>query len=421
MSSKIKNITISNLKAISSFSADFNGMSAIITAGNNKGKSTLLRSLQQRLNQIKPSIVLKHDTSEGYERLELNTGEVFIWEFDNVTAAGERLKFITKDANGNELKGPITKEIAKKYFPPTFDVDEFLLLGPAKQSEMLQKSLGLDFTDLNARYKTAYDDRTFANKSRDNAKALLKPVDTTLPTEPVDTSAIQTELNGIDAHNLTYSTIKNQVAEKEGQIDRDKKEITALEKKLKELQAQVKKNEKDVADGKVWLAKPEKQIKGEEATAELKTKLQAANEKNEKIAANKVAKENKANYDKLVTAAVDADKAVEKIQNERADMIRKTKMPEGFGFAEDGNILYNNIPFERQQQSSSAVYIAALKLASMGLGEVKTLYFDCSMLDKNSLSEVEAWANSQGLQLLIERADFDGGEMEYRILDTTVF
>lgn len=90
-------------------------------------------------------------------------------------------------------------------------------------------------------------------------------------------------------------------------------------------------------------------------------------------------------------------------------------MPDGFGFSDDG-ITYNGFPFNRDSLSSSGIYIGALKLAAKQLGEVKTLYFDASFLDKNSLQEIEKWANEQDLQLLIERPDFEGGEIEYQIV-----
>ena len=95
-------------------------------------------------------------------------------------------------------------------------------------------------------------------------------------------------------------------------------------------------------------------------------------------------------------------------------MIKSAPLPEGFGFTDDG-ITYNKLPFTREQLSSSGIYIAALKLASMNLGEVKTLHFDASFLDKNSLADIEKWANDNGLQLLIERPDFEGGEIEYEL------
>lgn len=37
---KVKRITVTNLKAIGEMTADFNGCTAIISAGNNKGKTS---------------------------------------------------------------------------------------------------------------------------------------------------------------------------------------------------------------------------------------------------------------------------------------------------------------------------------------------------------------------------------------------
>ena len=53
----------------------------------------------------------------------------------------------------------------------------------------------------------------------------------------------------------------------------------------------------------------------------------------------------------------------------------------------------------------------------MNVGEVRTLFFDASYLDKNSLAEIQQWANSEDLQLLIERPDFDGGEITYQLTE----
>ena len=75
------------------------------------------------------------------------------------------------------------------------------------------------------------------------------------------------------------------------------------------------------------------------------------------------------------------------------------------------------MPLDRNQISTSKLYCTALRIASMGLGEVKTLYFDASFLDKQSLSEIEVWANENDLQLLIERPDWDGGEIHYELID----
>ena len=106
---------------------------------------------------------------------------------------------------------------------------------------------------------------------------------------------------------------------------------------------------------------------------------------------------------------------VEAIRAEKLAMIAGAELPSEFTFA-DNSILYNGLPLSNNQLSSSAKYIAALKLGVLSLGKVKAIHFDASFLDKKSLSEVVKWADENDLQLLIERPDFDGGEIKYEII-----
>ena len=123
----------------------------------------------------------------------------------------------------------------------------------------------------------------------------------------------------------------------------------------------------------------------------------------------------KQSYEQSQQEANEADAKVKAIEAERLTLIKSANMPEGFTFDEDG-ILFNGLPFSRNQQASSAIYIAALKLAEMTLGEIKTLHFDASFLDNISLKLIQDWAKEKDLQLLIERPDLDGGEIEYQII-----
>jgi hypothetical protein len=147
---KVKKITVSNLKAVSALTADFNGCTAIITGGNNKGKSSFLKSLPERLRGHKPELILKEGEKEGFAELELTTGEKFLWSFDEKK---EKLSFFTE----RNIKTSLTKDICNYYFPPVFDVDTFLNSTPKKQKEVLQKLTGIDFTEIDLLYKEAYE------------------------------------------------------------------------------------------------------------------------------------------------------------------------------------------------------------------------------------------------------------------------
>lgn len=97
-------------------------------------------------------------------------------------------------------------------------------------------------------------------------------------------------------------------------------------------------------------------------------------------------------------------------------MISGANIPKDFEIV-DSEIHYKGLPLNNNQISSSSKYIAALKLGSLSLGELKTMHFDASFLDKNSLKEVQSWAEKNDYQLLIERPDYDGGEIKYEIIE----
>jgi len=442
---KVKKITVSNLKAIAAMSADFNGCTAIITGGNNRGKSSFLRSLPDRLRGIKPDVVVKTGETEGNAEWELTTGEKFIWHFDTKTKAGERLTFITKE----NIKTSVTKELSNRYFPSVFDVDEFLASQPKKQREILQKLAGIDFSNIDARYKAAYEERTFANRKRDDLKAALNANPIPAQVDKIEVSEllkqkeeIRAALNqkylenkehndklrkqyndNVEAVNIAFEEEKKEMNDRQQVIDDCNAALAVLAKhgytgKEVAIWINTLPVAHEVIKRKVEEPRYITELPDDSELTAIDKQINDANETNAKALAYDNYLKQKQAADEAEQKATEADKAVKDIEQERMDLIKSAKMPEGFDFSEDG-ITYNNLPFTREQLSSSGIYIAALKLAAMTLGEVKTLHFDASFLDKNSLADIEKWANENDLQLLIERPDFEGGEIEYQLLNPT--
>jgi hypothetical protein len=408
---KVKRIIVSNLKAISAMSADLDGCTAIITGGNRKGKSSFLRSLPDRIRGIKPDVIVKHGATEGEATWELTTGEKFIWKFTNDK---ERLIYISD----KDIKSSVTKDITARYFPPTFDVDKFLLSGPAKQRITLQGLVGLNFARVDADYKVAYDDRTWANRKAADEQARVKTIDPTLPTDETPVDDLLSELAGIDAHNQKYEYVKKGVDEKHSTQKDNKVEIDRLQLLIDQLHAKNELLQSDIDKGISWLDSIQNKPKDATVKESLTTRIATIRESNKAITDNNATREQALVYAKAQEEATKADERVKMIEDEKDAMIKSAKLPEGFGFSDDG-ITYNKLPFSRESLASSELYIAALKLAAMTLGEVKTLHFDASYLDNKSLSEIEQWAEAQDLQLLIEMPDREGGEIAYELINTS--
>lgn len=439
--SKVKKITVSNLKAVSAMTADFNGCTAIITGGNNKGKTSFLRSLFDRVRGIKPDMVLKQGESEGFAEAELTTGEKIRWEFnDKGKGFKEKLTYITE----KDIKASLSTALRDKFLPTTFDVDKFLLDQPAKQRKTLQELVGLDFTDIDARYKSAYEDRESKNRAANELR--IKIGDMPEKVEAVDTDDLQAQkdaerkrLNDLYASNKKSNealrkAYNDDKQEAQDDFDKSKKEMEDANSKvgkckslLELLQAQgYTGNEvaqwiatlpyiKEVKRREV--AEPEYAVEMPDDTQlkQIDADILTAVETNQKAQAFIDWGKRKESSEFANNAAIEADTKVKAIEKERMDLIKSAKMPEGFGFSDDG-IEYKGLPFTREQLSSSGIYIAALKLAAMTLGEVRTIHFDASFLDKQSLEEIEQWATSEDCQLLIERPDFEGGEIEYQLI-----
>lgn len=430
---KIKTVQISNFKAISNEVAEFNGCSAIVTAGNNQGKSTLLRGLIDRFRGEKPEIILKEGEEKGFSFMELTDGSRIEWKFTEKT---ESFSFTTNE--GVKMTQGVLSTIGKTYFGVKFDIDKFLNASQTEQSKMLSDLVGLDFSDVDSRYKKAYDERTLLNAEVNRLRAIAKikpevvvaPEIETLKAEKLKIETANKVINDqYDIDNLAHQKAisdQNKInanlrIEKQNSEDA----FLFLEKYRTSIFSDCIDFEKAKAKvDSIEVAKedqPLTALKKPELTPliEIEEKIEKANEQQRLFDAyNRDLK----SYNDWVSEGQEANKKateknneVEAIRAEKLAMIAGAKLPSEFTFA-DNSILYNGLPLSNNQLSSSAKYIAALKLGVLSLGKVKAIHFDASFLDKKSLSEVVKWADENDLQLLIERPDFDGGEIKYEII-----
>lgn len=450
---KVQRIEVKNFKAIGDQTADFNGCSAIITGGNNKGKTSLLRGIFDRMRGEKPELILKEGTEAGYSILELTDGSRIEWYFE---ANKESFSFITKD--GFKANTGVLKQIGQRYFGLKFDIDLFLNSSPKEQAATLGRLVGINFEDLNMRYKMAYEDRTVANRELKNLQAqnYVEPVkveqpdietlkkqkeqavkdweatsqlysnqNTRLQNEYDD--AVKAELIEIQRYNAKQQEIYNKVSDVGLAIEEinttliyDLGQFWDKEAALKyynELPRPLPPKEliSTIEKPNFISAPPRTEIEAIEAKIEIANKQQSQYNdyaKDLEIFNNWQARLKAANE-----KAIKADKAVKDIEAEKIQKIKDAKIPNEFSFNEDG-ITYLGLPLSNNQISSSGKYIAALKLNYLVLGEIFTMHFDASFLDKNSLNEIIDWANGLDLQLLIERPDFEAGDIKYELINS---
>lgn len=397
---KVKKIKVHNVKAIADQELDLNGATVIVMGGNNKGKSTLLRALKDRLLKIKPDEIVKKGETDGLYVMEFTSGDRIEWEVTTKTKAGEKLTLISKDGT----KTSAITDIIKWFGPSDFDIDKFFYMQPAQQRKALEKLLGVDLSVIDEKYAKAVQERRDANRDVERIEAMYagKYTDDTLPKVPLPVDHLEKQLLSVELVQERY--------------DSAVEEETRLEAQLAQLKAQMDRINTRLGEIDEFLTEPANKPKSVEEIESIKRQIELTKDTNLKIQENNKMSEQLIELEKLREAAHHKEMAVQDITAKRDALIKASKLPAGFSFGDEG-ILYNGLPLTREQLSSSAIYIAALKLASLNLGNVRMLHFDASMLDNKSLMEVRDWAESQDLQLGIEIVERDGSDIRYEIIE----
>ncbi len=445
--SKIKTISITNFKAISYLEMDFKGCSAIVTGRNNSGKTSFLRGIPDRIRFIRPDVMVKKGEKEGKGELTLDTGERFVWDFDEKSK--DKLTYITHDGSQRQS---VTKELGQRFFPVTFDIDKFLQSSPKAQAKQLQAIVGLDFTDIDKRYEDSYNTRTEKNRDAELYHAKLEKMIKCDRVDRIDLTELKAKKEKLTSEfNVQYKKnqdinkdLRNEWNEAKSKIETEVTEFNDKQvgndlvyKKVSEalttlcqngymgneVYAFVKDVEKNILPSKVAIDLYPKEPTYIEEMPDRKdldsidAQILTASETNAKADKYKEYIDHKNATEQAKDIAKEWDEKVKSIEYERQKMLETAKMPEGISVTSDG-VTVDGFPLDRNQISTSKLYTSALRIASINLGEVKTLYFDASFLDKISLSEIELWANQNDLQLLIERPDFEGGEIKYELIET---
>lgn len=439
---KIQKIKLSNFKAISDLEMDFKGCTCLITGANNSGKTSFLKGIPDRIRFVRPDVMVKRGETEGRGEMTLDNGDRFVWEFSDLL---DKLTLIT-----NEARRSVTKELGRQYFPPIFDIDKFLQSSPKDQVKQLQVIVGLDFTEIDEQYRKAYDARTERNREAELYHVKLEKMIKCERVDFVDLTDLKAKketerqkLNELYLKNKkSNEAIRTKWENEKEEILRDCKDHNdKQETKRRVFDACFKAvatltGSGYIGDAQIFLDQLREDIQPDMVPADLypkeptyieempdKTELdkidQAIITASETNAAAQKYKEyiDHVNATKAArSAADDADVVVKSIEERRKKMIESGNFPEGISITSEG-IQVDGFPLDRNQISTSKLYTAALRIASMNLGEIRTLYFDASFLDKNSLAEIQQWAQAQDLQLLIERPDYDGGEIEYQIIE----
>tara|TARA_R110000822_G_scaffold241380_2_gene370676 strand:+ start:1186 stop:2499 length:1314 start_codon:yes stop_codon:yes gene_type:complete len=435
MSTKIKSIKVYNYKAVENQEIDLNGASVIVTGGNNRGKTSLLKGLAERFQGEKPDIIVKQGEEKGESVMELTDGSKIGWKF---TAKNETFYYITPDEI--KMTTGVLSAIGEKVFGNKFDIDKFLISSNNEQNKQVKNLLGIDLSELDAKYKSDFDERTIQKRELKTliAKAVGEPVKVDSP----DIEGLKTKKEELQTLN---ENLKKQWNKDNKEHQKEAIEFNDAQKERTEVIYNYNEFKKDVIikysstmfNGFFNIEKFNKHYESLLQPEEIKDVVSLVEptykdftDIDKQIEDAYTDKANFDNYEtklqefkdwkieglKVQNGVIALNDSLDKINKERLDKIKEANLPEEFELTDDG-LLYKGLPLDTNQISNSAKYICALKLGFLGLGRLRAMHFEASSLDKNSLKEVQEWADKNDLQLLIERAEFEGGDIKYEIIE----
>lgn len=385
------------------------GSSFYLVGGNGVGKSSVGRVLIEMLTKNLPKNPITTGEKEGFVEVSLDTGQKLYYKF--VDGKKPVVELITADGFNVAAPKELFEKLAGKGM--TFDIDEFLKMQPKPRRTLLESIIGVDLTALNAKEKEAEEIRKQVKKQYSEQLARVEPIDEKyLKADKIDTAEVSKQLE--DANQLN-----NDIANTKSKVETIVTSNNAIEEQIRDLQKQLEDNRAQIEVHQTYL-NSKKEVTADEIQA-LRDKISNADAHNKSI---DDAQRNQKEYDLAKEFEAKAEKAeanVKAIREQKDEMLKSNPLPaEGMTFSEDGDtILLDGLPFDDNQIATSRKCIAALQIAERMIGDIKFLHFDASILDRTNAEKVLDWADSKGLQLCMERALWEGGELKMEIHEET--
>lgn len=421
---KVIELASENFRRIKAVCIRPDGALVQITGTNDQGKSSILDCLWALLKGR--AVAGPEPIRRGAERATITGklgGSAVQWEVER-TFRRDKQGDLTTDLKVTEVAvDGSRRQISKSpqavldgfLGALSFDPLAFARAKPAEQFELLKSFVpGFDFAANATIRKTRFDERTDINREAARARATAATLSAKLPPGPkpkrIDTAKSVdriTEANKQVTANATErrnrQAQKNKAQEMLDEAESLRARACTLERSAGELMANLN-NLPPIPD--------------DPNVAAISALLADADR------ANAVAADHEA-YDKAIAEATlhelhsqDRTKAIECLDNKRADAIAAAKMPvEGLTLG-DGMVLFNGLPFEQASASARLKVSCAVAMASNPeLRIIRT--YDGSLLDKQSMGMLAAMAATRDYQCWVESVD-ESGQVGFVIVDGEV-
>lgn len=412
---KIVELKTENVMRIKAAHIKPDGNLVIIGGRNAQGKSSLMASIQNTLEGA--ANIAPVPVRQGAEK---STTEIDL---------GDMIVRRTVQPNGNTSL-VITDKEKRRYPSPqamldaltgrlSFDPLSFATQDPKKQLETLKTLVGVDFTKDDEEREKVYNERTVVNREVERAQiSLSQAAHYPEVKEPVDVTALQTELQEAQKHNEKLGPLKIEASKKAGAYSATPATLKQMETRRNELLAEIdalKAKVVSVEEGIVTLKQAQDTLRkeavaaqeaansfDEQDTAAIQQKISEAHEHNRKHATNQA----RATQEKTLTAkkaeAEKLTKQIAEIDARKQAKLSAAKFPvAGLGFGA-GEVTFNGLPFS-QASDAERMRVSVAMAAAMNPKLRVVLVKNASLLDEDNLALLAKLADEYELQVWIER------------------
>lgn len=400
---KIVSLEAENIKCLKAIEIKPDGHTVIIGGENGNGKSSILDSIEYALAGGKH--IPEKPIREGQEkaRIVLDLGGLQVVR--TFTKNGTNL--VVKSKEGATFSSPQAM-LDKIVGNLSFDPSEFFRMDSKKRVETLKKLVGLDFTELNNKYKTAFERRTEVNRRGKELKAQYDsfPSHKDVPDKEVSVAELSKQLTNAVAENQKLDEAKRS-------LDHNKLRLTKIEEQIKQLTKEKESVESFINKEESTLAK----IKRIDLS-EIQDSINSAEDINNKIRENIKKLSLNVELEKLRDESQMLSETLGSIIVNKNELMEKAKFPiKGLSFDEE-TVTFNGIPFDQISQGERIKISVAIGLVLNPKLKI-LLIRDASLLDQKNLEMIAKMAEKMDAQVWLERVG-KGKECQIIISDGAI-